>query len=66
MSERDRIRAKLSDTDRDFLDAVRQLFPGARLRYIRFADGEEIGKRGEHDAEEQKETNPAPAAAGRR
>lgn len=45
MSERDRIRAKLADTDRDFLDAVRKVFPGARLRYIRFFDGEEIGRR---------------------
>jgi hypothetical protein len=45
VSERDRIRAKLSDTDKDFLDALRRIFPGARLRYIRFSDGEEIGRR---------------------
>ena len=42
--ERMRIRAKLSDEDRDFLDAIRQIFPTARMVAIRFSDGEEIGK----------------------
>lgn len=42
--ERMRIRAKLSDEDRDFLDAIRDTFPGARLVGIRFSDGEDIGK----------------------
>lgn len=42
--ERMRIRAKLSDDDREFLDAIREVFPSARLVGIRFNDGEEIGK----------------------
>ena len=42
--ERMRIRAKLSDEDRDFLDAIRQTFPSARMVGIRFSDGEDIGK----------------------
>ncbi len=42
--ERMRIRAKLSDEDRDFLDAIRQVFPAARMIGIRFSDGEDIGK----------------------
>ena len=42
--ERMRIRAKLSDEDRDFLDAIRQVFPTARMVGIRFSDGETIGK----------------------
>ena len=42
--ERMRIRAKLSDEDRDFLDAIRDTFPGARLVGIRFSEGEDIGK----------------------
>ena len=42
--ERMRIRAKLSDEDRDFLDAIRDTFPGARLVGLRFSDGEDIGK----------------------
>jgi len=42
--ERMRIRAKLSDEDRDFLDAIRQVFPTARMIGIRFSDGEDIGK----------------------
>jgi len=42
--ERMRIRAKLSDEDRDFLDAIRQTFPSARMVGIRFSDGETIGK----------------------
>ncbi len=42
-AERQRIRAKLSDTDRDFLDAFMQKFPGAKLKAIHFNDGEKIG-----------------------
>lgn len=42
--ERMRIRAKLSDEDRDFLDAIRQTFPSARMVGIRFSDGETIGR----------------------
>jgi hypothetical protein len=41
--ERARIRAKLSEQDREFLDAVKQLFPNSRMVAIRFADGEHIG-----------------------
>jgi hypothetical protein len=44
MSERDRIRAKLSETDRQFLDEIREVFPSAKLNFIRFKDGEQIGK----------------------
>ena len=44
MSERDRIRAKLSETDRKFLDDLRGVFPNARMQFIRFKDGEQIGK----------------------
>jgi len=44
MSERDRIRAKLSASDRKFLDDLRGVFPNARLQFIRFSDGEQIGK----------------------
>jgi hypothetical protein len=43
MTDRDRIRAKLCDQDRKFLDALRQLFPSARLTYLRFNDGETHG-----------------------
>jgi hypothetical protein len=39
-----RIRAKLSDEDREFLDAIKEQFPGSRLVAIRFADGETIGR----------------------
>jgi len=39
-----RVRAKLSDEDRDFLDAIRLVFPTARMVGIRFSDGETIGK----------------------
>lgn len=42
--ERMRIRAKLSDEDRDFLDAIKQVFPTARMVWIKFNDGEEIGR----------------------
>ena len=42
--EKMRIRAKLSDEDRDFLDAIKDTFPGARLTGLRFSDGETIGK----------------------
>jgi len=41
---RDEVRAKLSDTDRQFLDDLRKLFPSAKLRHLRFDDGEELGK----------------------
>lgn len=47
--ERMRIRAKLSDADRDFLDAIRDTFPGARLTGLRFSDGETIGNMKESD-----------------
>ena len=47
--ERMRIRAKLSDTDRDFLDAIRDVFAGASLVAIRFSDGEAIGNMMEDD-----------------
>jgi hypothetical protein len=40
---RQRIRAKLSETDREFLDAVKLLFPNSRMTALRFADGEHIG-----------------------
>jgi len=43
-SERERIRAKLSDSDREFMDLVRQVFPNAALKWIKFNDGEEIGR----------------------
>ena len=43
-TERMRIRAKLSDEDREFLDAIREVFPDAKLVGIRFSDGELIGK----------------------
>ena len=42
-----RIRAKLSDTDREFLDALRELFPTARMVGLRFSDGEVVGNMGE-------------------
>ncbi len=42
--EKMRIRAKLSDEDREFLDAVKDTFPGARLVALKFSDGEEIGR----------------------
>ena len=42
--ERMRIRAKLSDEDRDFLDEIKRLFPNARMVGIHFRDGEKIGK----------------------
>ena len=49
--ERMRIRAKLSDEDRDFLDAIRQVFPTARMIGIRFSDGETIGNMKENEGE---------------
>ncbi len=49
--ERMRIRAKLSDEDRDFLDAIRQVFPTARMVGIRFSDGETIGNMRENEDE---------------
>lgn len=42
--ERMRIRAKLSEEDRDFLDAIKRVFPTARLVWLKFKDGEEIGR----------------------
>lgn len=44
-----RIRAKLCDEDRDFLDAIREAFPSARLVGLRFSDGEVIGNMKESD-----------------
>lgn len=44
MSERDRIRAKLSENDRKFMDDLREVFPNAALKFILFSDGEQIGK----------------------
>jgi len=44
-----RIRAKLSDADREFLDAIKELFPGSRMVGIRFSDGESIGNMKESD-----------------
>jgi len=49
--EKARIRAKLSDADREFMDAVIATFPGAKLKAIRFSDGETIGKMKEIDSE---------------
>ncbi len=46
-----RIRAKLCDEDRDFLDAIKDTFPGARLTGLRFSDGEVIGNMRESDNE---------------
>ena len=43
-AERERIRAKLSDTDREFIDAVIATFHGAKLKAIHFSDGEKIGE----------------------
>ena len=42
--ERKRIRAKMSEQDRKFMDELKALFPDSKLRHIRFTDGEEIGK----------------------
>ena len=42
-AERARIRAKMSEQDRKFMDELKGLFPNSRLRGIRFSDGEEIG-----------------------
>lgn len=42
-NERERIRAKLNETDRKFIDAVIATFPGAKLKAIHFSDGETIG-----------------------
>lgn len=65
MSERERIRAKMSERDRNFMDALRLLFPSCRLVGIRFNDGEQIGKL-ENDNDDQEknekgqENEPAP------
>ncbi len=42
--ERMRVRAKMGDDMREFLDAARELFPNCRLVGIRFSDGETIGR----------------------
>lgn len=42
--ERERIRAKLSETDRKNLDALKASFRGCRMTGIRFSDGEQLGK----------------------
>lgn len=42
--ERMRIRAKLSEEDRDFLDEIKRVFPTARMVWLKFKDGEEIGR----------------------
>jgi len=41
--ERARVRAKLSERDRNFIDKILSAFPGARLVAIRFEDGEQLG-----------------------
>lgn len=41
--QRQHIRDKLCDTDREFIDQLREVFPSARLVGIRFSDGEQIG-----------------------
>lgn len=38
------LREKLSEQDNKFLDSLKELFPGAKLRWIRFNDGKEIGR----------------------
>ena len=43
-AERARIRAKLSENDRKFMDDLKELFPNSRLRGIRFSDGEQLGE----------------------
>jgi len=43
-AERQRIRAKLSEQDREFMDAFKALFPTSRLVGIKFSDGETIGR----------------------
>lgn len=47
--ERMRIRSKLSEQDREFLDAIREVFPTAKLTGLRFSDGEIIGNMRESD-----------------
>ena len=42
--ERARIRAKFSEQDREFMDAIRLVFPTAKLVGIKFKDGETIGR----------------------
>jgi len=46
-TERQRIRAKMSEQDREFMDELKGLFPNSKLRGIRFSDGEQIGELGE-------------------
>lgn len=43
-AERTRIRGKMSEADRAFIDALLKQFPGARLVGVRFKDGEIIGR----------------------
>jgi hypothetical protein len=43
-TERQRIRAKMSEQDRKFMDSFKQLFPNSRLVGIKFSDGETIGR----------------------
>lgn len=43
-TERQRIRAKLSENDRKFMDELKALFPNSKLRGIRFTDGEQLGE----------------------
>lgn len=43
-AERERIRAKMSEQDRKFMDSFKALFPSSRLVGIRFSDGETIGR----------------------
>lgn len=43
-SERERIRSKLSEVDRKFLDELRSLFPQVRMLGIEFKDGEKVGR----------------------
>ena len=42
--ERQRIRDKMPTDVREFCDKVREIFPGARLTFVEFDDGETIGK----------------------
>jgi hypothetical protein len=42
--ERARVRAKFSESDRAFMDEIRGVFPSARLVYVKFSDGEQIGE----------------------
>jgi len=39
-AKRQRLRAKLSERDRKFLDCLKELFPNSKLREIHFNDEE--------------------------